>query len=95
MYEAIFGSLVALFGISMLVLILKPYEERVQQSTAPTVSSAKAAKTAAEKLSYTPGIVELNNVDERVAVLLMAVIADELNCPVETLHFVYMKEITS
>lgn len=61
----------------------------------------KKAKIESEKPAEEPalapgssGQIKLNNVDERTAAMIMAIVADELQTPLNELRFISVKEVT-
>ena len=63
--------------------------------------SAETGKTEENKSAEAPalapgssGAVKLNNVDERTAAMIMAIVADEMQTPLNELKFISIKEVT-
>ena len=96
------GLLLALvgFGIVLLVLfvlmgfiyLLSYVIRRIESVGKKAAEPAVAADPALAPGSS--GDIKLNNVDERTAAMIMAIVADELQTPLNELRFKSIKEVT-
>lgn len=57
--------------------------------------TAEVAAVAAPTAPGSAGDLKLNNVEPKTAAMVMAIVADELQTPVNELHFISIKEIES
>ncbi len=97
------GFLYALlgFGIVLLVLVvlmgfiyLLSYVARKSDGLFAKKPKQEAAPSAAPALAPgSSGNVKLNNVDDRTAAMVMAIVADEMQTPLNELRFISIKEI--
>ena len=97
------GLLLALvgFGIVLLVLfvlmgfiyLLSYVIRRVEGVGKKAAEPAQAAADPA-LAPGSSGDIKLNNVDERTAAMIMAIVADELQTPLNELRFKSIKEVT-
>ena len=84
--------LAALMGfIYLLSYVLRKFDERKKSSKVGAPAEASAAPALAPGSS---GSVKLNNVDDRTAAMVMAIVADELQTPLNELKFISIKEVT-
>ena len=97
------GFLYALIGFALVLLVLLvlmafiyllSYVVRsfIKKKETP-VASAPTETAAPELAPGSSGSIKLNNVDERTAAMVMAIVADELQTPLNELKFVSIKEI--
>ena len=69
-------------------------EKKPEPAPAPAAPAAEPAPAPAEPAPVmSDGRVQLNTVSDRTAVMLMAIVADELGKPLDELQFVSIKEI--
>ena len=83
--------LIVLMGfIYLLSYIVRKFSEKKKGSAA---TSAPAEQAAPELAPGSSGSVKLYNVDDRTAAMVMAIVADELETPLNELRFISIKEI--
>ena len=96
------GFLYALIGFALVLLVLLvlmafiyllSYVVRSFIKKKETPVASAPADTAPELAPGSSGSIKLNNVDERTAAMVMAIVADELQTPLNELKFVSIKEI--
>lgn len=94
-YAVVFIGLIALMAVIMIVGKIM-----VAKKTAPTAAPAAAAaapapapKAAPALATGTAGECKLYNVGDREAAMLMAIVANKLGKPLNTLRFKSMKEV--
>ena len=79
--------LIVLMGfIYLLSYIVRTFDGRKKKDAAPT------ATTAESKPELAPG--SSGNVDDRTAAMVMAIVADEMQTPLNELKFISIKEVT-
>ncbi len=82
--------LIVLMGfIYLLSYIVRKFSEKKKGDAAP----APAEPTAPELAPGSSGNIKLYNVDDRTAAMVMAIVADELEIPLNELRFISIKEI--
>ena len=92
-YAVVFVGLIALMAVIMIVGKIM-----VAKKTAPAAGPAAAAPASAPKAvpalaTGTAGECKLYNVGDREAAMLMAIVANKLGKPLNTLRFKSMKEV--
>ena len=83
--------LVVLMGfIYLLSYVVRRFDgkKKAAESAAPVAESAPVLAPGSS------GSVKLNNVDERTAAMVMAIVADELQTPLNELKFISIKEVS-
>ena len=85
-YAVVFVGLIALMAVIMIVGKIM-----VAKKTAP--AAAPAAAAAAPAPAGTAGECKFYNVGDREAAMLMAIVANKLGKPLNTLRFKSMKEV--
>ena len=85
-YAVVFVGLIALMAVIMIVGKIM-----VAKKTAP--AAAPAPKAAPVLATGTAGECKLYNVGDREAAMLMAIVANKLGKPLNTLRFKSMKEV--
>ena len=88
-FLTVFVVLVVLMGIITLISTL--FSER-KKAPAPAASAPAPAPAADEKVDTYTGV-KLINVTDREAAMIMAIVADELDKPLDNLRFVSIKEV--
>ena len=84
--------LVVLMGfIYLLSYVVRKFDGRKKAAPAPSAPAEDAAPALAPGSS---GSIKLNNVDERTAAMVMAIVADELQTPLNELKFISIKEVS-
>ena len=83
--------LVVLMGfIYLLSYVVRRFDGK-KKAAAPAVPATESAPALAPGSS---GSIKLNNVDERTAAMVMAIVADELQTPLNELKFISIKEVS-
>ena len=102
---AIFGYSVVFFGLVILMVVLyctgayfKSKDAKANaaaEKSAPVIKETPAAVPAAEqKLAPgSAGHVKLYDVPDKEAAMIMAIVADKLQKPLNELHFISIKEV--
>ena len=100
-FELSEGFLYALIGFLLVVLVLavlmgfiyllsfivRKFDKKKQAAAAPAESAAP------ELAPGSSGNVKLYNVDDRTAAMVMAIVADEMQTPLNELRFISIKEV--
>ena len=104
-FELSEGFLYALIGFCLVLLVLavlmgfiyllsyvvRKFDGRKKGTTAPAAPTESGATELAPGSS---GNVKLYNVDDRTAAMVMAIVADEMQTPLNELKFISIKEVT-
>lgn len=97
---AVLGYLVVFIGLILLMIaiivmgrIMK--SRSAARPAAQTAAPLPAPAPAAPPAPGTAGELKLYNTDDRTAAMLMAIVADELDTPLNELRFKSIKEVTS
>ena len=84
--------LIVLMGfIYLLSYIVRKFADRKKAAPA---TEEPAAAVAPELAPGSSGSIKLYNVDERTAAMVMAIVADELQTPLNELRFISIKEVS-
>lgn len=76
------------------VLAVRRYLARRREASAPAVPAEPAAPPApAQEAPGAAGQILLHDVDPKIAAMAMAIVADRLGKPINTLRFISIKEI--
>lgn len=99
--NSLLGICVVFFALALLIAIivimskLNLSDEPKKAKGAPAAASASAAPAADAPLAPgTAGEFKLYNTDPRDAAMVMAIVADELQKPLNELRFISIREIT-
>ena len=99
---AILGYAVVFFGLVLLMavvfLIGKAFSvKKAPKKEAPVETPVQAAAPEAPKPTApgTAGDVKLHNVDPKTAAILMAIVADKMQKPINELRFISIKEVNT
>lgn len=103
---AVFGYCVVFFGLIILMCVLyatgayfksKDEKAAAAKSAAPASAPAKSAAPAAPaekpKAPGSAGHIKLHDVPDREAAMIMAIVADKMQKPINELHFISIKEV--
>ena len=97
---AILGYLVVFIGLSLLMFVIiivgKIMVAKMKKPAAETAIPAVAAAPAVKSLPAAPGTageVKIFDTDPRDAAMIMAIVADKLQKPLNELRFVSIKEV--
>ena len=83
--------LVVLMGfIYLLSYVVRKFDGKKKKADV----SAPAAEATPQLAPGSSGSVKLNNVDDRTAAMVMAIVADEMQTPLNELKFISIKELT-
>ena len=69
------------------------YQSEKPAPSYPVSQNAALSRAAAPNLPESAGIVNLNNVDDKTAAMLMAIVCEKLKTPINQLRFISIKEI--
>lgn len=94
-YAVVFIGLIALMAVIMIVgkIIVAKKTAPAAAPAAATAAPAPAPKAAPALATGTAGECKLYNVGDREAAMLMAIVANKLGKPLNTLRFKSMKEV--
>lgn len=102
-FEVSEGLLYALIGFLLVLVVLAvlmgfiyllSYIVRKFDSRKKVVATAPAEESAPELAPGSSGSVKLYNVDDRTAAMVMAIVADEMQTPLNELRFISIKEVS-
>ena len=101
--DAILGYLVVFIGLTLLMIVViaagkimsrKAAEKKAAAVAAPAAAAAAPAPAAPkEKAPGSAGEVKIYDTDPRDAAMIMAIVADKLQKPLNELRFVSIKEV--
>lgn len=94
-YAVVFIGLIALMAVIMIVgkIMVAKKTAPAAAPAAATAAPAPAPKAAPALATGTAGECKLHNVGDREAAMLMAIVANKLGKPLNTLRFKSMKEV--
>ena len=100
--NSLLGILVVFFALALLIIIITIMtklnitdEPKKAKGAAPAVAAAPAAAVVDAPLAPgSAGDLKLYDTDPRVAAMIMAIVADELQKPLNELRFISIREIT-
>lgn len=94
-FYAVLGYAVVFFGLILLMIVIsllgKVFIAQAKKQVAIPV--AVPAETPAPVAPGSAGGVKLHNVEPRTAAMLMAIVADKMQKPVNELRFISIKEV--
>lgn len=100
---ALFGYSVVFFGLTLLMFVLyitgAIFKNKEVKSTAPAAEAKPAAATAPAPVPAAPpapgsaGHVKLHGVPDKEAAMIMAIVADKMQTPLNELRFISIKEV--
>lgn len=95
---ALLGYAVVFFGLILLmtvVVLLGKYFTAVQRKPASKAETpAPVEAPASEAAPGAAGQLKLHNVDPKIAAMLMAIVADKMEKPINELRFLSIREVT-
>lgn len=92
-FAIVFAVLIVLMGIiKLLSLFTKSLDKGNTQSEPAAQPLIKAANTVPAVGSL--GNIQLHSVDDKTAAMLMAIVADELQAPLNELRFISIRQIS-
>ena len=100
---AVFGYSVVFFGLILLMFVLyitgAIFKNKDAKNTAPaaknepTAAAAPAPAAAAPAAPGSAGHVKLHGVPDKEAAMIMAIVADKMQTPLNELRFISIKEV--
>ncbi|GHV31497.1 hypothetical protein FACS18949_00110 [Clostridia bacterium] len=92
-YVIVFAVLLVIMGLLVLMTAIINKRQAVPVTAAAAVSESPSVPTpAAIPDNQSLGEIKLNNVDEKTAAMLMAIVANGLKAPLNELRFISIKE---
>ena len=85
-------GLVAILALVVIIAIIRKAVSNKKKAAAPVVTEAPAP-VAAPTAPGSAGGVKLYNVEPKTAAMLMAIVADKLDKPLNELRFISIKEV--
>ncbi|MBR2310244.1 MAG: hypothetical protein IKA47_06900 [Oscillospiraceae bacterium] len=87
-------ALVAVLALVVIIAVIRKANSNKKAASAPVVEEAPApAPVDAPKAPGSAGGVKLHNVEPKTAAMLMAIVADKLQKPLNELRFISIKEV--
>ena len=95
---ALLGYAVVFFGIILLMTVViimgLCFSRKKKEAAAPAVAAAPAAPAVEpKKAPGTAGELKLHDVEPKTAAMIMAIVADKLQKPLNELRFISIKEV--
>lgn len=102
---AIFGYLVVFCGLALLMWLIMAVgaifvaKDKKAKAAAEAAKASEPAKTEAQKAADAPlapgsaGHIKLFDVPDKEAAMIMAIVADKMQKPLNELHFISIKEV--
>ena len=92
---AILGYAVVFFGLVLLMAVIAVFGKIMKNEKKPAAAPTPAATPApaATSAPSAPAGCVLENVDEKTAAMIMAIVADETQIPLNQLRFISIKEV--
>lgn len=93
---SVLGIAVVFFALVLLILIIGVMNIFNKKKAAPVPAAAAPVAAVAAEPVYAPGTageLKLFDTDERIAAMLMAIVADELGAPLNELRFKSIREL--
>ena len=91
--KAITIAMVAAIALVVIVLVIRKAIANKQPASAPVVVEEAAPAAAAPVAPGSAGEVKLHNVEPKTAAMLMAIVADKMQKPINELRFISIKEV--
>ena len=94
---ALLGYAVVFFGLILLmtvVVLLGKYFVAAERKQASAEAPAPVEAPASEAAPGAAGQLKLHNVDPKIAAMLMAIVADKMEKPINELRFLSIREVT-
>jgi len=91
--NAITIAMVAAIALVVIVLVIRKAVANKQPAPAPVVVEEAAPVQDAPVAPGSAGEVKLHNVEPKTAAMLMAIVADKMQKPVNELRFISIKEV--
>jgi len=90
---AILGYAVVFFGLVLLMAVIAVFGKIMKNEKNPAASPAAAPAPVAPAAPSAPAGCVLENVDDKTAAMIMAIVADETQIPLNQLRFISIKEV--
>ena len=92
---ALMGYAVVFFGLILLMIVVALLGKAfsVKRKNAPQPVAAPAVEVPKAEAPGSAGQLKLHNVDPKTAAMLMAIVADKLQKPLNELRFISIKEV--
>ena len=91
--NAITLGLVALLAVIVVAVVIRKAISDKKAANAPVVETATAQAPSAPPAPGAAGQLKLHDVEPKTAAMLMAIVADKLQKPVNELRFISIKEV--
>ena len=86
-------ALVALLAIVVVIAVICKAVSKKKAACAPAPAAEEPAAVSAPEAPGSAGQLKLHNVEPKIAAMLMAIVADKLQKPVNELRFISIKEV--
>jgi methyl coenzyme M reductase subunit C len=86
-------SLVGVLAVAVIALVIRKAISNRKPAPAPKLSIIETPVEDAPTAPGAAGEVKLNNVDPKTAAMLMAIVADKMQKPINELRFISIKEV--
>lgn len=94
---ALLGYAVVFFGLILLMVVVmllgKAFMAAEKKRAAAPVAAVSVSESAPETAPGSAGKLKLHNVDPKTAAMIMAIVADKLQKPINELRFISIKEV--
>ncbi|MBQ9369675.1 MAG: OadG family protein [Clostridia bacterium] len=94
---ALVGFVLVLIVLALLmgfIYLLSYIVRKIESAGKKAVSAQETGSASAELAPGSSGDIKLYNVDDRTAAMVMAIVADELQTPLNELRFISIKEVS-
>ena len=90
---AVLGYLVVFLGLVLLMCVVMLVGKIMKIEAKPAPSPASTPEKAPEPALGSAGELKLYDTDPRDAAMIMAIVADKMQKPINELHFISIKEV--
>lgn len=87
-------AMVIVLLLVVLVMVIRKHLSNKRKANAPAVVEPAAPAAPQPEAVGTAGQLKLHNVDPKAAAMVMAIVADKLDKPLNQLRFLSIKEVT-
>ena len=91
------GYATVFFGLILLMIVVsilgKAFSAKAKKAAAATVAETPVEEAPKATAPGSAGQLKLHNVDPKTAAMLMAIVADKLQKPINELRFISIKEV--
>ena len=95
--NALLGYGVVFFGLILLMIVVmllgKAFVAAEKKRAAAPVATVPVSESEPETAPGSAGKLKLHNVDPKTAAMIMAIVADKLQKPINELRFISIKEV--